>query len=76
MAEDGDEIPSGIDNERALFFRLLAILASDETTDEQRLRIYEAAEKIAAETVKADNPDDDDEDRAGSLPLANETDEE
>jgi hypothetical protein len=39
-----------------LFFRLLEIIASDETTDEQRLRIYEAAEKIAAETVKPDNP--------------------
>jgi hypothetical protein len=56
------EYPPIITKERTMFFRILDILASDDTTDEQRLRIYEAAEKIAAEPPKPDNldtPEDD-----------------
>ena len=55
--DDDEEDAPGIEDERARFFRLLAILASDETTDEQRLRIYELAEQIAAENAKLDNLD-------------------
>jgi hypothetical protein len=52
------EDPPIITKERTMFFRLLDILASDTITDEQRFRIYEVAEKIAAEPPTPDNLDD------------------
>jgi tetratricopeptide (TPR) repeat protein len=46
-------------NVRDRFLRIMEIYGSEETTDEQRYRIWEAVEKIASEAVNSDKVDDD-----------------
>jgi hypothetical protein len=58
--KNGDKLKPEEFDERKMLMRIMDIYMSDATTDEQRLKMWEAAERIAAEPNKPDTPDDND----------------